>query len=125
ARGAYNMAVDEALMDSVREGGAAVLRFYRWEPACLSLGRNQPAAEWYDRQEIARRGLDVVRRPTGGRAVVHGRELTYSVVTPERMLGTLRRSYATINRAFLTGLQRLGVDATLQPMTGVRAPVPS
>ena len=75
APGAWNMAVDEALADSVREGGAPVLRVYRWAPPCLSLGRNQPT-DGYDRDEIRRRGLEVVRRPTGGRAVLHHRELT-------------------------------------------------
>jgi lipoyl(octanoyl) transferase len=78
APGAWNMAVDEALAESVRAGGAPVLRFYRWSPACLSLGRNQPA-DGYDRDRIRRRGVEVVRRPTGGRAVLHHRELTYSV----------------------------------------------
>ena len=77
APGAWNMAVDEALMERVRGGGAPVLRFYRWEPACLSLGRNQPATGAYDAAAIAARGVDVVRRPTGGRAVLHHRELTY------------------------------------------------
>lgn len=119
------MALDEALMDSVREGARPALRLYRWRPACLSLGRNQPAAECYDRAEIARRGLDVVRRPTGGRAVIHARELTYSVVVNDRRLGGLRQSYVTINRALLEGLAQLGVRAVLQPGSARRAPVPS
>ena len=75
APGAWNMAVDEALADSVRAGGPPVLRVYRWSPPCLSLGRNQPS-DGYDRDEIRRRGIDVVRRLTGGRAVLHHRELT-------------------------------------------------
>lgn len=125
AHGSWNMALDEALMDSVRAGAEPALRFYRWRPACLSLGRNQPAAGFYDRAEIARRGLGVVRRPTGGRAIVHARELTYSVVLPERALGGPRDSYAAINRAMVAGLRELGVAATLQPRTERRAPVPS
>jgi lipoate-protein ligase A len=125
ASGAFNMALDEALMDSVREGGRAVLRFYRWEPACLSLGRNQPAAGLYDREEIARRGLDVVRRPTGGRAVLHDRELTYAVVMEERALGTLRQAYAAINRALCAAVRDLAVPAVLQPRLASRAPAPS
>jgi lipoate-protein ligase A len=119
------MALDEALMESVRAEGRPVLRFYRWRPACLSLGRNQPAAGLFDRDEIARRGLDVVRRPTGGRAVVHARELTYSAILPERCLGTLRHSYARINEALLSGLRGLGVPAVLQPPTELRSPAPS
>ena len=124
APGAWNMAVDEALADSVRAGGPPVLRVYRWSPPCLSLGRNQPSGG-YDRDEIRRRGVGVVRRPTGGRAVLHHRELTYSVAAREDELGTLRQAYATINRALVAGLRRLGVDARLHPAGPGRAPVPS
>lgn len=124
APGAWNMAVDEALADGVRAGGPPVLRVYRWSPACLSLGRNQPT-DGYDRDEIRRRGLNVVRRPTGGRAVLHHRELTYSVATREGALGGPRQSYAALNRALVAGLARLGVPARLQPAGAARAPVPS
>lgn len=124
APGAWNMAVDDALADSVRAGGPPVLRVYRWSPACLSLGRNQPS-DGYDRGEIARRGLDVVRRPTGGRAVLHHRELTYSVAAREGELGGPRQAYAAINRALVAGLRRLGVPAHLQPAGTARAPLPS
>lgn len=125
ARGAWNMAVDAALTASVREGAAPSLRFYRWDPACLSLGRNQPARGRYDLDALNARGWDVVRRPTGGRAVLHHRELTYSVAVREGVLGSPRESYAAINRALVAGLRRLGVPAQLQPRTGERAPVPS
>ena len=124
APGAWNMAVDEALADTVRQGGPPVLRFYRWSPACLSLGRNQPSAG-YDQDEIRRRGLQVVRRPTGGRAVLHHRELTYSAAAREGALGGPRQAYAAINRALVEGLRRLGVPAQLQPAGGARAPLPS
>lgn len=124
APGAWNMAVDEALAGSVADGGAPVLRFYRWEPACLSLGRNQPARGRYDLEALDAAGIEVVRRPTGGRAVLHRRELTYSVAAPEGLLGGLREAYLAINRALVAGLRRLGVDARLQPAGG-RAPVPS
>lgn len=125
ARGAWNMALDEALMEAVRDGGEAIVRFYRWAPACLSLGRNQPAAGRYREDRLAASGWDVVRRPTGGRAVLHDHELTYSVVTPAGLLGSPRESYAAVNRALLAGLRRLGVPAALQPRTTRRAPVPS
>jgi lipoate-protein ligase A len=124
APGAWNMAVDEALADGVRAGGPPVLRVYRWNPPCLSLGRNQPA-DGYDRAEIARRGLDVVRRPTGGRAVLHHRELTYSVAVRDGELGGPRQAYAAVNRALVAGLARLGVPARLQPAGTERAPLPS
>lgn len=125
ARGAFNMALDEALMDSVRAGAPPVLRFYRWSPACLSLGRNQPAAGHYDAAEIAERGIDVVRRLTGGRAVLHDRELTYSVAMPDRTLGSARAAYTQINAALVAGLRRLGLAVALQPPSAARAPVPS
>lgn len=125
APGAWNMAVDEALAASVAGGGAPVLRFYRWEPACLSLGRNQPARGRYDLAALAAAGIDVVRRPTGGRAVLHRRELTYSAAAPAALLGAPRQAYAAINRALVAGLRRLGAAVSLQPSTGARAPIPS
>lgn len=125
APGAWNMGVDEALAASVAAGGAPVLRFYRWSPASLSLGRNQPARGRYDLLALAGRGIDVVRRPTGGRAVLHARELTYSVAVPAALLGGPRTAYAAVNRALVAGLRRLGIAATLQPASPVRAPVPS
>jgi lipoyl(octanoyl) transferase len=125
APGAWNMAADEALAATVAEGGAPVLRFYRWSPPCLSLGRNQPARGRYDRDELAARGIDVVRRPTGGRAVLHHRELTYAVAAPQALFGGPRQAYAAINRALVAGLCRLGVPAAQQPAGAGRAPVPS
>ncbi|MDB4949709.1 MAG: biotin/lipoate protein ligase [Gemmatimonadetes bacterium] len=123
--GAWNMALDEALAGSVRGGAAPVLRVYRWAPACLSLGRNQPARGRYDEAALRTRGIDVVRRPTGGRAVLHDRELTYSVAVPDGVLGSPRETYAAINRALVAGLRLLGVPARLQAGTGRRAPAPS
>ena len=124
APGAWNMALDEALAGSVRGGGAPVLRFYRWSPPCLSLGRNQPAAG-YDPAAIAAAGLDVVRRPTGGRAVLHHRELTYSVAVRDGVLGAPRAAYAAVNRGLLAGLSLLGVPAALHARGEERAPPPS
>lgn len=125
AAGAWNMALDEALAESVAAGGEPVLRFYRWSPPCLSLGRNQPAAGLYDLDALAARGWDVVRRPTGGRAVLHHRELTYSAALPATLLGSPREAYTAMNRALVAGLRSLGVDAAVQGETGRRAPAPS
>jgi lipoate-protein ligase A len=125
APGAWNMAVDEALAATVAAGGEPVLRFYRWSPPCLSLGRNQPARGRYDLQALDARGIDVVRRPTGGRAVLHHRELTYAVAAPQALFGGPRQAYAAINRALVAGLVRLGVPAAQQPAGAERAPVPS
>ena len=110
--GVRNMAVDETLMRSAGSGAAGVtLRFYRWEPGCLSFGRNQEARGTYDPDAAADRGVDVVRRPTGGRAVYHHRELTYSVTAPAGSWGSLRETYRRINRALAAGLRELGVSA--------------
>jgi lipoate-protein ligase A len=105
--GARNMAIDEALMESARRGVTTV-RFYGWQPGCLSFGRNQAAAGHYDADAATARGIDIVRRPTGGRAVYHHRELTYSVTAPADTWGSLRDAYCRINRALATGLQALG-----------------
>lgn len=106
--GAWNMALDEALMASAREG-RATLRFYGWSPPCLSFGRHQPARGRYDPEAARRRGIDVVRRPTGGRAVLHRREVTYSVTAPAGRWGGLRECYGRINRGLARGLVGLGV----------------
>lgn len=105
------MAVDHALLASVQAGGRPVLRLYRWEPACLSFGRNQHAAGIYDPSRLAAAGLDVVRRPTGGLAVLHDRELTYCVLAPMALLGGPRAAYLLINEALVDALRRLGVPA--------------
>lgn len=111
--GAVNMALDQALLASVQDGGPPVLRLYLWDPPCLSLGRNQRAAGLYDIERAAAAGIDIVRRPTGGLAVLHDRELTYCVLAPIASLGGARAAYAMINRALIRGLRSLGVPAEL------------
>lgn len=112
---AYSMALDEALLDSVINNGTPTVRFYTWRPATLSLGVNQPVRE-IDRDETARRNFDLVRRLTGGRAVLHQHELTYSVIAPEndpRVSGGVVESYRKISAALVDGLRSLGVDVAL------------
>ena len=113
--GAVNMAIDEALLLEADRAGFAFLRLYRFTPACLSFGRHEPAGERYDRAAIERLGLDVVRRPTGGRAVWHADELTYAVAAPIAVFGSLRDSYRSIHTRLAAALHRLGVAATLAP----------
>jgi lipoate-protein ligase A len=121
------MALDDALLARARETGECVLRVYAWERPTLSFGRNQTARGLYDPERLAARGLDVVRRPTGGRAVLHHREVTYSVTAPDGALAPtgapLRAAYARVNAVLLDGLRRLGVAARLAAPAG-RAPVP-
>jgi lipoyl(octanoyl) transferase len=109
-----NMAYDAALLDQAA-GGSAVLRLYRWQPWCLSFGRNEPALRRYDRNAILARGLDTVRRPTGGRAVWHAEELTYAVAAPASAFGDLARAYRLIHAMLQRAVRSLGVPAQLAP----------
>ena len=113
--GAANMTIDADLLAETARTGRAFLRLYRFDPPCLSLGRNEPAAARYDRAAIARRGLDVVRRPTGGGAVWHEHEVTYAVAAPVATFGSLRNAYRTIHERLVAALRSLGVEATLAP----------
>jgi lipoate-protein ligase A len=118
AAGVWNMAVDEALLDGVGARTApATLRFYRWSPACLSLGYFQ-ALDVVDQVACRVMGVDIVRRPTGGRAILHDAELTYSITLPAAVLGHkagILPSYHRISRALQAGLRTLGVLTTMAP----------
>ena len=111
------MAADLALLDLARRHGTAWLRLYRWDPHCLSFGRHEPAGRRYDRERIEELGLDTVRRPTGGRAVWHSHELTYSVAAPLGAIpetdSGLRATYCAIHRMIGSALSRLGIPAVL------------
>ncbi|HEY3397034.1 MAG TPA: lipoate--protein ligase family protein [Armatimonadota bacterium] len=117
ADGYTNMAVDEAMMWAAAELGLPpTLRLYGWRPAAVSLGYFQQAEGQVDRAELERRGWDLVRRPTGGRAILHDDELTYSVTIPQAALTrgeSTMGSYREISRGLELGLQRLGVSAAL------------
>jgi lipoate-protein ligase A len=114
ADGATNMAVDEAILSHVVEGRSRpTLRFYAWSPPCLSLGRSQPLAD-VDLDACRAAGVDIVRRPTGGRAILHTDELTYSVTLlrdDPRAAGDVVDSYRRISEGLLAGLHQLGVEA--------------
>lgn len=113
--GARNMAVDHALLDRAARTGETVFRIYGWARPTLSLGMHERAR--LDPAVAAARGIDVVRRPTGGRALLHHREVTYSVTAPVREI-SLRESYEAINAILLAALQRLGVPARLAERRG-------
>jgi lipoyl(octanoyl) transferase len=112
--GAWNMAVDESLLEFVtRRASPPILRLYSWNPPCLSLGYAQPAAD-ADQQALAHHGWQLVRRPTGGRAILHTDELTYAVIAPDdepRLRGNLLESYQRISQALLYALQLLELPA--------------
>jgi len=117
------MARDRALAEWV-DDGRAVLRLYGWIRPTISFGRHEPARDLYDPRAIARAGLDVVRRPTGGRAVLHDDEVTYAAAWPARALGRPREAYLRIHRALRRGLASLGVDADIAPSRADRSPGP-
>jgi lipoate-protein ligase A len=117
------MAVDHALALSVREG-EAVVRFYQWARPTVSFGRNEPALDLYSRERVEEVGVGTVRRPTGGRAVVHDRELTYAVGVPTRTLGGARVTYRAIHAGLRRGLRALGVPANLTGAPRGRSPSP-
>lgn len=114
ARGAWNMAVDEAILEAVgRAEALPTLRFYSWTPPCLSLGYAQSLGD-VDQAALKALGWDIVRRPTGGRAILHTDELTYSVIGPQddpRLSGGVLESYENLSKALLQGLALLGIPA--------------
>ncbi|WP_210618854.1 lipoate--protein ligase family protein [Mammaliicoccus lentus] len=111
----YNMAVDEALMNFVsREEIDPVIRFYTWNPATLSIGYFQKLSKEIDIEKVKEKGFGLVRRATGGRGVLHDKELTYSVIVPEshpNMPQTVTEAYRVISEGLLEGFKALGFEA--------------
>ncbi|MEK9136365.1 MAG: lipoate--protein ligase family protein, partial [Bacteroidota bacterium] len=111
--GDFNMSFDEMLAQRLVSGlGAPTLRLYRWKPWAISLGHNQNLSD-INIDRCRRDGIDVVRRPTGGRAILHAEELTYSVTMPVDRRGILQ-VYNEISTALVEGLRQFGVDVSLQ-----------
>lgn len=116
--GAENMAIDEAIMLEIAKGTQTTptLRFYGWNPPTLSIGYSQSFAKEVSEQACQTAGIDIIRRPTGGRAVLHQYELTYSIIAPEvdeHVSGTVVQSYLKISRALLQGFQALGIPVEM------------
>lgn len=111
----YNMALDEALLDLHSEGEIPpVIRFYEWNPATLSIGYFQRAEKDINFEALKEQNLGFVRRPTGGRAVLHDSELTYSIIVSEQypnMPATVTEAYRVLSEGLLLGFQNLGLDA--------------
>jgi len=113
--GAANMARDTALLEAHRPGDDPILRIYRWDPPTVTIGYNQDPAG-FDREAVAAAGFGLVRRATGGRAILHADELTYAVVgtSPGFLFGaSLHETYMKINEALLAFLKDLGLDADI------------
>jgi lipoate-protein ligase A len=122
--GAANMAIDQAIAEACAAGSALpTLRFYQWAPPAVSLGRHQHLTD-IDCDRAAALGYDVVRRSTGGRAILHTDELTYSVAAPEsepRVAGGVIESYMRLSNALVLALHRLGVTHAQKAGGNVRA----
>jgi lipoyl(octanoyl) transferase len=118
AHGAWNMALDEAILEAVEQNLVPpTLRLYAWNPACLSIGYAQTFKE-IDIISLAQNGWEWVRRPTGGRAILHVDELTYSVIAPlnePRVAGGVLESYRRLSVALLAALHALGIPADAHP----------
>jgi len=112
----YNMAFDEALLNFVARGEIdPVIRFYTWDPATLSIGYFQRLTKEIDIAKVKEKGYGLVRRQTGGRGVLHDKELTYSVIVPEshpNMPSTVTEAYRVISEGLLEGFKYLGFDAS-------------
>ncbi|RIN25846.1 lipoate--protein ligase family protein [Staphylococcus succinus] len=110
----YNMAMDEALLNFVSRGEIdPVIRFYTWNPATLSVGYFQRLTKEIDIEKVKEKGYGMVRRQTGGRGVLHDKELTYSVIVPEShpdMPSTVTEAYRVISEGLLEGFKLLGFD---------------
>lgn len=123
--GAYNMAVDEELLARAQAGEKTpVLRLYSWDPPAVSLGRFQKSEDAVNVEACKRLGFDIVRRITGGRAVLHNQELTYSIIArtdnplfPSSVLG----AYKVIAAGLLAGLKNLGISAEMVSRGGRHA----
>jgi lipoate-protein ligase A len=128
--GPMNMAIDQAIMEAVAQDHVpSTLRFFAWEPACLSLGYMQPLSD-IDQERLSARGWDLVRRMTGGRAILHTDELTYSIAVKADdplVAGSIVESYRRLSGALLRGLDILGaeVDASkrAEPSGSSKGPV--
>lgn len=111
----YNMAMDEALLNFVSRGEIdPVVRFYTWNPATLSVGYFQRLKKEIDIDKVKEKGFGLVRRQTGGRGVLHDKELTYSVIVSEEhpnMPSTVTEAYRVISEGLLEGFKLLGFEA--------------
>jgi len=119
--GYANMARDHALAQLL-DGSTGALRLYRWNPPTVSFGRNEPTRGRYLDGLARAEGVEFVRRPTGGRAVLHHQELTYALVFPQKAFGGLKRSYRLINQGLLAGIRALGARAELAAASGPSLP---
>lgn len=126
--GYYNMGLDEAFLESVSSGEKPVLRLYGWDPPAVSIGYFQGLADEVDEAACKRRGFTIVRRISGGGAVLHKSELTYSIVLPlsdpvYRRLAPedINESYRLLCSGIIEGLRLLGIPAVFSGINDILA----
>lgn len=114
---AENMAIDESIFNAVRNKEVnPTIRFYNWLKPTVSIGYNQNANQEIDFKLLEKFGYDFVRRPTGGRMVLHDSEITYSVISPARgrLSGSIQTTYKEISSALMEGLSALGIKVNAE-----------
>ncbi len=120
---AVNMAIDEAVAEAISFNEASpTVRIYGWRPSAISIGRFQSAEDEVELEECRRRGIDLVRRRTGGGAVYHDEEgeITYSVICPERLVSKdINASYRDICHLIVNGLAAIGIEAEFKPINDI------
>jgi lipoate---protein ligase len=121
----FNMGLDEAILESVAGGlEPPTLRLYRWKPSAVSVGYFQGVRDEVNLDRCAELGIDVVRRLTGGGAVYHADEITYSIVVPEThplAAGGILDSYKAICAGVVAGFKMLGIQAEFAPLNDIVA----
>ncbi len=115
-----NMAIDEAVSNHVRIGADPTIRFYGWKPSAVSIGYFQSLDDEVDLAACAENGIDIVRRRTGGGAVFHEHEITYSVIAPEKMFSKdIIESYRQICGWIIDSLSIVGIEAEFKPINDI------
>ncbi len=112
------MAADEMMLQVVDDAPATIIRFYGWSEPALSLGNSQTAEEAADIEYCRKHGIHIVRRPTGGQAVLHDQEVTYAVASshPDFLRGPSPYApYRRISAALAAGFEKLGIQVSLAP----------
>lgn len=119
---ATNMAVDEAVQESVALGGPPTIRFYRWNPSAVSIGYFQCLHDEVDVEKCNAKGIGIVRRRTGGGAVFHdfNGEITYSIIAPGSFYSKdISKSYVEICSMIVNGLKRIGIESQFHPINDI------
>ena len=114
-RGSWNMAVDDYLFQSLTDAPVTYLRFYSWKNPTVSLGYSQKNREVVNEDYCREHGIDIVRRITGGKLVLHSKEVTYCICSSDRELftNTINESYKRISEALISGLKAMGMAPLL------------